>query len=112
MLRPMETTLQPVVVTILGVSAGQCDPKRTWEAATAVLRDRLEHRFGQHVLVRYVELFSEQSFQFPAVLNGIGDERYRLPVVLVGQDVVSSGEKLNEKLIAGQIRQRLQEIPD
>jgi len=82
----------------------------TWDAATAVLRNRLQKRFGRQVVVRYVELFSPESFAFATVLKGIQQERYQLPVVLVQEDVVFSGAKLNEGLIARHIRERLQEI--
>jgi len=82
----------------------------TWETATAVLRERLQERFGAQVRVEYVELFSPGSFSFATVIEGIQQERYQLPVVLVQEAVVSSGAKLNEGLIARHVRERLQEI--
>jgi disulfide oxidoreductase YuzD len=82
----------------------------TWETATAVLRERLQKRFGAQVRVEYVELFSPASFSFATVIEGIQQERYQLPVVLVQEDVVSSGAKLNESLIARHVRERLTEV--
>jgi len=76
--------------------------------ATAFLRERLEHRSGSQVRVHYVELFSPESFAFSPVLEGIREERYQLPVVLVDGSIVSNGTKLNEGLIARHIRARLQ----
>jgi len=80
----------------------------TWETATAFLQERLGQRFGSQVTVHYVELFSPESFAFSAVLEGIQEERYQLPVVLVDGNIVSNGAKLNEGVIARRIRERLQ----
>lgn len=95
-------------VSVVAASAGQCAGKLTWESATEVLRNRIERRFGASVSVEYIELFSPRSFEFPDVLTGIGEERLRLPVVLVGGAVVSSEAKLNEGLIARRVSEVLQ----
>lgn len=79
----------------------------TWEMAATFLRERLSERFGSQVKVHYVELFSPESFAFPAVLEAIQQEKHQLPIVLVDESIVSSGTKLNEGAIAGQIRERL-----
>jgi len=80
----------------------------TWEEAVSILRERLRKRFGAQVRVEYVELFSPESFSFATVIEGIQQERYQLPVVLVQEDVFSSGANLNESLIARHVRERLQ----
>ena len=59
------------------------------------------------MVVQYIELFSAESFKFPGVLKAIKEERYHLPVVLVGDEVVSAGKKLNEGLIARHIGEQL-----
>lgn len=94
---------RPVDVVVVAVSGGSCAGKPTWQTATAVLRRQLLHRFGELVTVVYVEFLSPDSFDFPAVINGIGDESLRLPVVLVNGKVLSSGAKLNEVMIAREI---------
>ena len=97
-------------ISVFAAPVGQCGGKLTWESATEVLRNRIERRFGASVSVEYIELFSPRSFEFPDVLTGIGEERLRLPVVLVGGEVVSSGAKLNEGLIARRVSEVLQEM--
>lgn len=96
-----------VHVVVVAVTGGSCAGKPTWETATGLLRSRLHRRFGDSVSVVYVELFSPESFKLPEVLNGIGDESLRLPVVLVNGQVVSAGVKLNEGLIARSIAEVL-----
>lgn len=97
-------------ISVFAVSVGQYAGKLTWESATHVLRNRLERRFGASVSVEYIELFSPRGFEFPGVLAGIGEERLRLPVVLVGGEVVSSGAKLNEGVIARRVSEVLQAV--
>ncbi|HZP00910.1 MAG TPA: hypothetical protein VFD30_11490 [Terriglobia bacterium] len=104
----MTSPTEPVSVTVLAVSSAPCSGKMTWETATTFLRERLEKRFGSQVAVHYVELFSPESFAFSAVLEGIQQERYQLPVVLVDGTIVTNGTKLNEGTIAQHIRERLQ----
>ncbi len=104
----MTSSTPTVTVTVLAAPSVPCYGKMTWETATAMIRDRFAQRFGSQVSVDYVELFSPESFAFPAVLEGIQREEYCLPVVLVDGSVVSNGAKLNEGLIARNIREHLQ----
>jgi len=95
-------------VAVVAVSGGACAGKPTWETATGLLRRHLQRRFGAAVTVEYVELFSPRSLEMPDILQGIGDESLRLPVVLVNGEVLTSGTKLNEGLIACRVAQLLQ----
>jgi disulfide oxidoreductase YuzD len=106
----MTSPAQPVTVTVLAPPSTPCSGKVTWQAATATLKERLERRFGAQVRVEYVELFSPESFSFVAVMEGLQQEKYQLPVVLVQGEIVSSGAKLHEGLIARHVRDRLQEV--
>jgi disulfide oxidoreductase YuzD len=92
-----------VRVVVLAVSAGSCAGKPTWQSATNVLRHQLTRRFGDAVSVEYVELFSARSFQLQAVLDEIGSGTLRIPVVLVNDEVLSNGLKLNEGTVARRV---------
>jgi disulfide oxidoreductase YuzD len=92
-----------VRVVILAVSAGSCAGKPTWESATNVLRHQLSRRFGDAVSVEYVELFSTRSFELQAVLDAIGSGSLQVPVVLVNDQVLSNGLKLNEGTVARRV---------
>ncbi len=95
-------------VAIVAVSGGSCAGKPTWESATDLLRRQLQRRFGEAVSVEYIELFSPRALELPEVLQGIGDESLRLPVVIVNGEVLSSGTKLNEGAIARSVALILQ----
>ena len=95
-------------IEVVAVSAGACAGKPTWETATGLLRRQLQRRFGEGVSVEYIELFSPRSLELPEILQGIGDESLRLPVVLVNGEVHSSGTKLNEGAIARSVALILQ----
>jgi disulfide oxidoreductase YuzD len=104
----MASAPEIVTVTVLAAPSTPCSGKMTWEMAAAFLRERLNQRFGSQVAINYVELFSPESFAFPAVLEGIQQEKNRLPIVLVDGSVVSDGTKINEGLIARHVREYLQ----
>ncbi len=71
----------------------------TWTAAVGFIRERLNRRFDGSVAVEQVELFSQRSFEFPTVLDAI-QQGAALPIVLVGDQIVSQGGKLSESRIA------------
>ncbi len=71
----------------------------TWTAAVGFIRERLNRRFDGRVAVEQVEIFSQRSFEFPAVLEAI-QQGAELPIVLVGDHIVSQGGKLSESRIA------------
>jgi disulfide oxidoreductase YuzD len=104
----MASAPEIVTVTVLAAPSTPCSGKMTWEMATAFLRERLNRRFGSQVTVHYVELFSPESFAFPAVLEGIQQEKHQLPIVLVNGSIVSDGAKLNEGVISRYVRECLQ----
>ncbi len=101
----------PARVVVVAVSAGSCAGKPTWETAAGLLRSQLRRRFGESVSVEFIELFTPRSFELPEVLEDIGNESLRLPVVLVNEQVASAGVKLNEGLIARRIAEILRTSP-
>jgi hypothetical protein len=71
----------------------------TWAEAVKFIRDRLNRRFNGRVAVDHVEIFSQRSFEFPAVLEAI-QRGAALPIVQVEGEIVSQGGKLSESRIA------------
>lgn len=71
----------------------------TWAEAVRFIHGRLNRRFNGRVAVEQVEIFSRRGFEFPAVLEAIR-QGAELPVVLVGDRIVSQGGKLSESRIA------------
>jgi len=88
-----------VVVRIFTAPEASCGTGMTWAAAVGFVRERLSRRFDGRVAVEQVEIFSQRSFEFPAVLEDIR-QGAELPIVLVGDRIVSRGGKLSESRIA------------
>ena len=97
-----------VRVQVFGVPTGACAPEKTWEAAADLLRRRLADRFGDQVMVEYVELFSPASFQFPEVLEGLKEGRLQVPVILVDGVVAPSHGKLPLSRVEHMVQDRMQ----
>jgi hypothetical protein len=57
--------------------------------------------------MEYIEMFSPRSFEFPDVLAAL-QRGGSLPVVRIGDRIVSVGEKLSESRIANEISGLLQ----
>jgi len=98
MLRMMDRAAAGVV-RIFTAPDASCGVGMTWTAAVGFIRDRLNRRFNGRVAVEQVEIFSQRSFEFPAVLEAIR-QGAELPIVLVGDRIVSQGGKLSESRIA------------
>ena len=95
----MADALGPTVIRIFTTPDASCGGGMTWAAAVGFIRERLNRRFNGRVAVEQVELFSQRSFEFPAVLEAI-QQGAALPIVLVGDQIVSQGGKLSESRIA------------
>lgn len=89
----------PTIVRIFTAPDASCGAGMTWAAAVGFIRERLGRRFNGRVAVEQVELFSQRSFEFPTVLDAI-QQGAALPIVLVGDQIVSQGGKLSESRIA------------
>ena len=76
----------------------------TWSDAVAMVGARLRRRFGDALEVEHVTLISPRSFEFPDVLEAISSGA-ELPVVLLGDRIVSEGGKLSEPKLARAVEQ-------
>ena len=99
----MET--QPVVVRIFAAHMAGCGSGETWVSVAAALGERIERRFGDDVRVEFVELFSPRSFDFPSVLARV-EAGAALPLVMIGDDVITEGGKLSEPRISRALAER------
>jgi hypothetical protein len=95
----------PSVVRIFTAPEAACGAGMTWAAAVGFIRDRLGRRFSTGVAVEHIEVFSQRSFEFPAVLEAI-QHGAALPIVQVEGEIVSQGGKLSESRIARAIEAR------
>jgi len=96
-LLPMVT---PVRVVIVGAPVA-CGPevKDTWRELSAWVGDQLRSRFGEAVVVEYVDLLDPACPSLPADAA--------LPLVLVDDQVLSSGGKLSVPVIRRAVESHL-----
>ena len=83
-----------------------CGHGATWSAASALVLDRLQRRFGAAVAAEHVEMFSPRSFEFPETMAAI-EAGARLPVVTIDGRIVSEGGKLSERIIREAVEAQL-----
>ncbi len=95
-----------VFVQVFAAPAVACCGGSTWEGATQYLRERLRQRFGESVSVEFIEMFAPRSFEFPDVLRAL-EAGGTLPIVRVGNEIVSQGAKLSESRVAEAVTRRL-----
>ncbi len=89
----------PLAVRIITPPEAACSAGMSWAAAVGFIAERLRHRFGEGLTVEHIELFSPRSFEFPVVLAAV-ERGGELPMVMVGDRIVSQGGKLSASRIA------------
>lgn len=95
----MGDAVGPTAIRVFTPPDASCGAGMTWAAAVGFIRERLGRRFSNGVAVEHIEIFSQRSFEFPTVLDAI-QQGAALPIVLVGDRIVSQGGKLSESRIA------------
>lgn len=93
--------MTPLAIQIFVAPTVSCGTGTTWQDVVGFLRERLTRRFKE-VSVEEIEMFTPRSFEFPDVL-AVLERGGSLPVVRVGDRIVSCGEKLSESRIAGAV---------
>ena len=98
MLRPGGDVLMRETLRIFTAPDAACGGA-AWSDAVAMVSARLHRRFGSALEVEHVTLFSPRSFEFPEVMDAIS-RGAELPLVLLGNRILSQGGKLSEPRIA------------
>ncbi len=98
----MSEPVGPVPVAIVTAPDATCGGA-TWSDTVEMIRSTLLRRFGEAVRVEHVTLFSPRFFDMAEVAESVqaGSE---LPIVVVGQQVLSRGGKLSLPRIAEALR--------
>ena len=96
-----------LTVTILAPPMAECSPgKQIWTDAADMAARYLRARFGDEVVVDFVEMFSSEAFAHPELMSVVQDDSLGLPVVFVDGDVLSSGGKIDFGLICRELDRR------
>jgi len=96
-----------IPVRIFGVpiacSKGVTD---VWRNVANQASGQLRARFGDRVLVEYYDLLSPETEKFPQVLRQVSAGA-QIPLVFVGEELISSGGKVSVPAIARRISELL-----
>ena len=85
-----------IVVRVFGTrTANTCGPQDAWRDATTWVGRSLAARFGDRVRVDYVDVFSPDMDAFPDILGRIAQDGMKLPLVFVGAQLLSAGERIS-----------------
>ena len=95
-----------ITVHIFGLPIGACDPNKTWKAAADHIGRRLQSRFGENVLILYIELYSPESFKYENIVNLL-KEGQTPPFVTINGKLIQAGGKLSERNIAQELERLL-----
>lgn len=87
---------QPFLVRIFGVpTVCATGVTHAWREVTDWTRQRLTARFGEQVRVEYYDLFSPEMDRFPEVLALVKEGNGAVPLVFVGDELLSAGGKVS-----------------
>ncbi|CAG0947999.1 hypothetical protein ANRL1_04808 [Anaerolineae bacterium] len=96
-----------VTVRVFGVpTTSGCDcgtHSGTWRDATDWVARSLKTRFGDQVRVEYFDLFLDALDAFPYVLDLVARGEAKPPLVFVGEELLSAGERISGPAIRRRI---------
>ena len=82
----------PFVVRIFGTSVACKDGSTdAWRRTAAFVGNALRVRFGNQIKSEYYDLFAPDMDRFPQVLALVAKGQGRVPLVFIGDELVSSG---------------------
>ena len=87
---------RPVLVRIVGVP-GACPTgvSEPWRDVARWAAKQLAARFGEQVIVEYYDLFSPEMDRFPEAVALIQQDEAGIPLVFVGDSLLSAGDKVS-----------------
>ena len=88
------------VINIFAMPMEACDLRKTWKAAFDHLANRLYARYGSRIDMKFIEIFSPESFTYPEILTLLENNK-KPPFITVNGKVIDSGGKLSERIIRG-----------
>ncbi len=87
---------RPIPVRIFGMpTACITGVTDAWRQVANWARQQLTARFGQQVSVEYYDLFSPEMDRFPEVLALVKEGNGAVPLVFVGDELLSAGGKVS-----------------
>jgi disulfide oxidoreductase YuzD len=82
-------------VRIFGIPVAGCKPGKTWRDAANLAKNWLILRFGSKVEIEYIEFLPPRWKDFPKVIEMINKGKAKIPIIMVNDEVISTGSKVN-----------------
>jgi disulfide oxidoreductase YuzD len=82
-------------VKIFGVPVAGCKPGKTWQDTANFAKNWLSSRFGEQVKVEYIEFLPPKWKEFPQIIDLINKGKAKIPIIVVNDEVLSTGGKVN-----------------
>lgn len=96
----MTTPNHKVFIKIFAMPMKSCDPAKTWKTAFHFLSKRLKKRYGDRIVLDFIEIFSPESFQYQDVMKIVEEGKLQPPYIFLNKRLISNGGKLSERVIA------------
>lgn len=87
------------VVRVFAAPAAGCAGGMTWKTAAEGIFRRLADRFGSQAAFEFIELFSQEFFQFPHVMARLQEGSAQTPIIAVDDEIIQCGGKISERTI-------------
>jgi len=82
-------------VKIFGVPVAGCKSGKSWQDAAAFAKNLLTLKFGNQVEVEYIEFLPPKWKEFPKIIDLINKGKAKIPIIVVNDEVLSTGGKVN-----------------
>lgn len=96
-----------IVIKIFAPPLGKCSYEKSWEYAAEMMALRLNKHFKNLVEIKFIELFTPESFEYAEILNLLKNDESKPPYVMLNDEIIQIGDRLSEKIIKEKIEEFL-----
>lgn len=90
-------------IKIFVMPVGACSYEKSWQFAVDMISKKLKERLGDVFTMKLIEIFSPESFLYEEFMQGIQNEKLKIPVVTLNERIIQTGGKLSERGIRVEI---------
>ena len=90
-------------IKIFVMPVGACSYEKSWQYAVDLVSKKLKDRLGDVFDMKLIEIFSPESFSYKEIMEGIQNEKFQPPVVMLNGKIIQTGSKLSERNIREEI---------
>jgi len=94
-----------IEIKIFAPPAGKCPADKSWENAAEMVALNLDKKFKDLVDVKFIELFTPESFGYTKINKLLNDENHKPPYIMLNDKIIQIGGKLSERIIKEKIEE-------